>query len=197
MEGFAASQDLTVGELERLSACGPAADLIDVPRLQSLMQQMPEGGWHRSGVDLGLPACAAARDLGRPFHPSRAPLEHLNGPLQYRADATDREIDKRARREAVPHRCATIAYGGPVPKICGDYRYANRSFFRRRRRLTVLFKTTKACGDTGVCCGHACSGVRIGRGRDEARSNGAVRGGAMLRDARRPDRQTCRRRTLD
>ena len=49
-EGFAASQDLTVGELERLSACGPAADLIDVPRLQSLMQQMPEGGWHRSGV---------------------------------------------------------------------------------------------------------------------------------------------------
>jgi asparagine synthase (glutamine-hydrolysing) len=49
-EALTAARPQLREELDRLEACGPAATAIDLPRLRQLVDNWPEGGWHRDSV---------------------------------------------------------------------------------------------------------------------------------------------------
>lgn len=49
-EGLSAACEQLRDELERLDACAPAAAVIDVPRLRNLVENWPDGDWHRDRV---------------------------------------------------------------------------------------------------------------------------------------------------
>jgi asparagine synthase (glutamine-hydrolysing) len=49
-EGLTAARGALAEEVARLEDCGPAATAIDVPRLQKLVAEWPEGGWETDEV---------------------------------------------------------------------------------------------------------------------------------------------------
>ena len=49
-EGLLAGRAELTLELERLAACEPVANLLDIPRLQRLVQAWPVAGWHKDKV---------------------------------------------------------------------------------------------------------------------------------------------------
>jgi asparagine synthase (glutamine-hydrolysing) len=49
-EGFSAARDEFEGEVGRLSPCGPAAQTLDIERLQALVRNWPDSGWERHDV---------------------------------------------------------------------------------------------------------------------------------------------------
>ena len=53
-EGLTAARESgqLMAELERIAACKPAADLLDIPRLKRLVENWPTGGWHKPEVML-------------------------------------------------------------------------------------------------------------------------------------------------
>jgi asparagine synthase (glutamine-hydrolysing) len=51
-EGLTAARESgeLMAELERIAACKPAADLLDMPRLKRLVETWPTGNWHKPEV---------------------------------------------------------------------------------------------------------------------------------------------------
>ena len=49
-EGLTAARDALEAEVKRFGACGPAAQILDIARLQSFFDNWPKSGWERPGV---------------------------------------------------------------------------------------------------------------------------------------------------
>jgi asparagine synthase (glutamine-hydrolysing) len=49
-EGLTAARGEVAAELDRLSACAPAATTLDLPRLKRLVENWPQSGWEKDQV---------------------------------------------------------------------------------------------------------------------------------------------------
>jgi asparagine synthase (glutamine-hydrolysing) len=49
-EGLTAARGEVAAELDRLSECAPAANVLDIERMKKLTANWPQGGWHRDQV---------------------------------------------------------------------------------------------------------------------------------------------------
>ncbi len=49
-EGLTAAREEAAAEIERIAACAPAAQLLDIARMKRLMADWPSGGWERDAV---------------------------------------------------------------------------------------------------------------------------------------------------
>jgi asparagine synthase (glutamine-hydrolysing) len=49
-EGLTAARADVAAELDRLAACAPAAQALNIGRMQKLVENWPKSGWERDGV---------------------------------------------------------------------------------------------------------------------------------------------------